>query len=143
MIVVDANVLIYAVNRDAPHHEQAKAWLELALSGRDTVALPWNVLLAFVRLTTRAGLFRRPLPVATALEIVGLWLERESVTLIHPGPKHYKILRDLLLHRGTGGNLTSDAHLAALAIEYQAELASTDTDFARFPGLRWFNPVKT
>jgi uncharacterized protein len=140
VIVVDANVLIYAVNRDAPHHEEARMWLELALSGPDTVALPWNVLLAFLRLTTRAGLFRRPLPVATALDIVGLWLERESVTLLHPGPKHYKILRDLLLHRGTGGNLTSDAHLAALAIEHGAQLWSLDGDFARFPGLEWKSP---
>jgi toxin-antitoxin system PIN domain toxin len=141
VIIVDANLLIYAVNRDAPQHEAAKAWLEQVISGRETVALPWNVLLAFLRLTTRPGLFRRPLSVATALDLIGSWLERESVTLIHPGPRHYQVLRDLLLDRGTGGNLTSDAHLAALAIEHGAQLYSLDGDFSRFPRLDWRNPL--
>jgi len=141
MIIVDANLLIYAVNRDAPLHGQAKVWLEQAISGRETVGLPWNVLLAFLRLTTRPGLFRRPLSVATAVDLVSSWLERDSVTLIHPGPKHYQLLRDLLLERGTGGNLTSDAHLAALAIEHGAQLCSLDGDFSRFPLLDWRNPL--
>jgi toxin-antitoxin system PIN domain toxin len=141
MIVVDANLLIYAVNRDAPQHGKAKAWLEQALSGRETIALPWNVLLAFLRLTTRPGLFRRPLPLASALDLIASWLERESVTLIHPGPRHYQILRDLLLESGTGGNLTSDAHLAALAIEHGAQLYSLDGDFSRFSRLDWRDPL--
>jgi uncharacterized protein len=141
VIIVDANLLIYAVNRDAPLHERARTWLEQSISGRETVGLPWIVLLAFLRLTTRPGLFRRPLSVATALDLIGSWLERESVTLIHPGPRHYQVLRDLLLERGTGGNLTSDAHLAALAIEHGAQLCSLDGDFSRFPRLDWRNPL--
>lgn len=141
MILVDANLLIYAVNRDAPLHDRARVWMEQAISGRETIALPWIVLLAFLRLTTRPGLFRRPLPVATALDLVGAWLERESVIALHPGPKHYQILRDLLLKGGTGGNLTSDAHLAALAIENGAKLCSLDDDFSRFDRLDWFNPL--
>ena len=115
--------------------------MEHAISGRETVALPWNVVLAFLRLTTRSGLFRRPLSVAAALDLIASWLERDSVTLIHPGPKHYQLLRELLLERGTGGNLTSDAHLAALAIEHGAQLCSLDGDFSRFPGLNWRNPL--
>jgi toxin-antitoxin system PIN domain toxin len=142
MIIIDANLLIYAVNRDAPLHERAKAWLEQTISGRETVALPWNVLLAFLRLTTRPGLFRHPLSIASALELIGSWLERESVTLIHPGSRHYQILRDLLMECGTGGNLTSDAHLAALAMEHGAQLYSLDGDFSRFPELDWRNPLE-
>jgi toxin-antitoxin system PIN domain toxin len=141
MIIIDANLLIYAVNRDAPLHGRAKAWLEEAISGRETVGLPWNVLLAFLRLTTRPGLFRRPLAIRTALDLIASWLDRDSVTMIHPGPRHYQFLRELLLECGTGGNLTSDAHLAALAIEHGAELCSLDGDFSRFPGLAWRNPL--
>jgi toxin-antitoxin system PIN domain toxin len=141
MIVVDANLLIYAVNQDAPLHGPAKAWLEQVLSGRETVGLPWDVLLAFLRLTTRPGLFRSPLSVDAALDLIASWLERESVTLIHPGPRHYQVLRDILTELGTGGNLTSDAHLAAISIEYGARLCSLDGDFARFTRLDWRNPL--
>ncbi|MGD0497600.1 MAG: type II toxin-antitoxin system VapC family toxin [Bryobacteraceae bacterium] len=141
MILVDANLLIYAVNEDAPLHRKAKAWLESAISGSETVALSWNVLLAFLRLTTRAGLLRTPLPVDVALEVVEAWLSQPSVAVIHPGPRHLRVLRDLISPLGTGGNLTSDAHLAALAIEHGAQLYSTDADFARFPPLRWRNPL--
>jgi toxin-antitoxin system PIN domain toxin len=142
MIIIDANLLIYAVNRDAPQHGPAKAWLEQALSGKDTIGIPWSVVLAFLRLTTRPGLFRRSLSVVTALDLIGSWLEKESVTLVHPGPKHYQVLRDLLLECGTGGNLTSDAQLAALAIEHGAQLCSADQDFSRFPRLDWHNPLR-
>ena len=141
MIFLDANLLIYAVNDDAPLNRKAKRWLEAVLSGQETVGFSWNVLLAFLRLTTRPGLFRNPLPVDAALEIVASWLDQTSATIVHPGPRHLPVLRELLLHLGTGGNLTSDAHLAALAIEYGAELCSSDTDFARFPGLNWRNPL--
>ncbi len=141
MILLDANLLIYAVNEDAPLHRKAKAWLESAISGPDTVAFSWNVVLAFLRLTTRAGLFRNPLSVETAMDLAASWLEQPSVTVIHAGPRHLRILRELLLPVGPGGNLTSDAHLAALAIEHGAELCSSDTDFARFQGLRWSNPL--
>lgn len=142
MILIDANLLIYAVNSDAPLHRASKAWLERVLSGQETVALTWTVLLAFVRLTTRSAVFRNPLPVATALGLVQQWLGAPCVVVLEPGPRHLGILLDLLLPKGTGGNLTSDAHLAAIAIEHCAELQTTDADFAAFPGLRWRNPIE-
>jgi toxin-antitoxin system PIN domain toxin len=141
MTIVDVNLLIYAVNEDAPYHRKAKAWLEAALSGTETVGLPWIVLLAFLRLTTRAGLFQKPLSVETAVNLLDVWLQQPSVTVPEPSPRHLRILRNLILPLGAGGNLTSDAHLAALAIEHNAELCSTDNDFARFDGLRWRNPL--
>lgn len=141
MILLDANLLIYAVNADAPLHRKARAWLESALSGREAVGFSWNVLLAFLRLTTRPGLFRRPLPVDTAVDLVASWLDQQSAAIVHPGPRHLQILRELLRPLGAGGNLTSDAHLAALAIEHGAELCSSDSDFARFHGLKWRNPL--
>lgn len=141
MIVVDVNLLIYAVNEDAPLHRKAKSWLEALISGNETVALPWTVLLAFLRLTTRPGLFQQPLSVETAFELVETWLQQPSVTVVEPTAQHWRIMRDLILPLGTGGNLTSDAHLAALAIEHAAGLHSTDTDFNRFARLRWRNPL--
>jgi len=141
MIIVDANLLIYAVNRDAPLHGKAKAWLEAAVSGTETIGLSWTVLLAFLRLTTRAGLFQRPLPVETTFDMVDAWLQEPMVTVVEPTARHWTTLRDLVAPLGTGGNLTSDAHLAALAIEHNAQLCSTDNDFARFPRLRWRNPL--
>lgn len=141
MILVDASLLIYAVNSDAPDHKRAKSWLETALSGSTTVAFSWIVLLAFLRITTRPGLFAKPLRLEAALNLVDAWLDQPSATMIHPGARHQLILRELLLPLGTGGNLTSDAHLAALAIEHGAELYSTDRDFARFAGVKWRNPL--
>jgi toxin-antitoxin system PIN domain toxin len=141
MIIVDANVLIYAVNSNSPLHRKAKAWLEDVLSGPDTVGLSWTVLLAFLRLTTRSGIFETPLSVETAFDVVDAWLAQPSVVTVDPTAQHLRVVRDLLLPLGTGGNLTSDAHLAALAIEHGAELCSSDSDFDRFPRLRWRNPL--
>ena|SRR5215469_7658654 len=141
MIVPDVNLLIYAVNRAAPLHKKAYSWLEEAIAGPDTVGLPWNVLLAFLRLTTRRGPLSHPLSLAQSLDLVDAWLSLPSVTIVHPGPRHARLLRDLLEPWGAGGNLTSDAHLAAIAIEHGAELCSSDSDFARFAGLRWRNPL--
>lgn len=141
MIVLDANILIYAVNADAPLHRKAKAWLEATLSGTETVAFSWTVLLAFLRLTTRPGIFQNPLDLRTAIDVVDAWLTQPAVVIVEPTTQHLRILRDLLLPLGTGGNLTSDAHLASLAIEHGAELCSSDSDFARFPRLRWRNPL--
>lgn len=141
MILIDANILIYAVNADAPQHHKAKSWLEATLSGTDTVGLSWTVLLAFLRLTTRPGVFEKALPVQTAFAMVDAWLAQPAVVTVEPTAKHLRTLRDLLSPLGTGGNLTSDAHLAALAIEHGAELCSCDSDFARFPGFRWRNPL--
>ena len=141
MILLDANLLIYAVNQDAPLHRRAKTWLESVLSGQEAVGFPWIVLLAFLRLTTRPGLFRHPLSADIAFDLVASWLAQPSAAIVHPGPRHLPVLRELLRPLGTAGNLTSDAHLAALAIEHGAQLCSSDTDFARFHGLKWRNPM--
>jgi hypothetical protein len=141
MIVLDANLLIYAVNADAPLSRRAKAWLESVLNGREAVGFSWNAILAFLRLSTRQGLFERPLTPDRAFDIVAAWLSRPCAAIVDPGPRHLQVLRDLLRPLGTAGNLTSDAHLAALAIEHSAELCSTDGDFARFQGLNWRNPL--
>ena len=141
MKILDVSLLVYAVNKDAPLHARAKAWLEKTVRGPETVAFSWNVLLAFLRLTTRPGLFRHPLPVKTAFDLIASWLDQPAVTTVDPGPRHLRVLRELLGAFGTGGNLTSDAHLAALAVEHGAELCSCDSDFARFPGLWWRNPL--
>jgi toxin-antitoxin system PIN domain toxin len=105
------------------------------------VGLAWVVILAFLRLTTRAGILKRPLPAPSALALVGEWLELPNVEIVTPGENHFRILRNLLESAGTAGNLASDAHLAALAIEKGAKLCSADHDFARFPGLRYVNPL--
>jgi toxin-antitoxin system PIN domain toxin len=141
MIIVDVNLLIYAVNEDAPAHHKAKSWLEAAISAQESVGFSWNVLLAFLRLTTRPGLFRSPLAPEAAFDLMALWLDQPSVTIVQAGPRHLQILRELLIPLGAGGNLASDAHLAALAIEHGAELCSSDTDFGRFPRLKWSNPL--
>jgi hypothetical protein len=141
MIILDANLLLYAVNKDASQHSKAKAWLESILSGTEPVGFPWNVLLAVLRLTTRPGVFRHPLRIERAFDLVGDWLDQPAAQVVYPGTRHLAILRGLLTPLGTGGNLTSDAHLAALAIEQGAELCSCDSDFGRFAGLHWRNPL--
>ena len=141
MILVDVNVLIYAIDEDSAHHREAKSWLEKALSGKERIGLAWIVILAFVRLTTRAGIFARPLTVEIAFSLLSEWLDHPNVSILHPGPHHAQILRTLLLETGTAGNLATDAHLAALAIEHRALLCSFDHDFARFPRLKWRNLV--
>jgi uncharacterized protein len=141
VILIDANILIYAVNRDAPLHSRAKSWLEETLSGTETIGISWSVILAFLRLTTRPGLFRNPLGIEKAFDLIDFWLEQPAVSIIHPGPRHQTILRELLEPLGTGGNLVSDAHLAAMALENRARLCSSDHDFLRFRGLKWHNPL--
>lgn len=142
MKLVDLNLLLYAINRDSPRHQPAVKWLDSALDGPETVALPWVVLLGFLRLTTRSGIFTNPLTVEEASGVLDDWLERPNVSIVRPGDEHWRILRTLLQDCGTAGNLTTDAHLAALAIEYDACLCSTDHDFARFGSkLRYLNPI--
>ena len=141
MNLVDANVLIYAVNSNAAHHERSKAWLESALSSTEPLGLPRVALLAFLRITTRRGIFERPLSVAGAIGYIDSWLQQPPVELVVPGPNHWAILRTLVAASGTAANLTSDAHLAALAIEGGWTLVSTDHDFQRFIGLNVRNPT--
>ena len=142
MILVDANLLIYAVNLDAPHHDRAQRWLQQTLSGTTSVGLPWTSLLAFVRITTRPGVLANPMPVEEALGFVDEWLAQPFVESVLPGDGHWAILRNLLRASGTAGNLTSDAHLAALAIERGAVICSADYDFRRFPGVEHVNPLE-
>ena len=140
MNLVDANVLLYAVNEDAPHHRSAKAWLDGALSGGDTVGFAWVALLAFVRLTTKVGLFPTPLATGDALDRVDAWLAQPAAVIVEPTARHAAVLRDLLAAIGTDGNLVNDAHLAALAIEHRSGIVSYDNDFGRFPGVSWSAP---
>ncbi len=140
MTVVDANVLLYAVNSEAPHHRAAVTELGRLLNGDASVGFSWIVLLAFVRISTRAGIFDRPLSTEEALETIRAWLEQPSACLIEPTAEHLSVLGRLLRDLGTGGNLTSDAHLAALAIEHGGEVLTFDNDFSRFKGVKWRTP---
>ena len=143
MRIVDVNLLVYAYDETSPHHLPARDWLQQRLSGTETFAFAWLGLLAFVRLTTNPRVFANPLTAGEALDRVDAWLSQPCVTVLHPGQRHATLLRELLERAGTAGNITTDAHLAALAIEHGAELCSVDADFSRFPGLRWVNPIAT
>ena len=142
MKLLDANLLLYAVNKDAPLHNPARKWLEKTLAGEEPIGFSWIVILAFVRLTTRSGLFRKPLSADQAFGLIESWLAEPNSRIVHPGPRHLEILRSLVRPLGTAGNLTSDAHLGALAIEQNAQLCSCDSDFARFAGVVWHNPLE-
>lgn len=141
MIIPDVNLLVYAYNSDAAHHQQAKTWWEQGMRGRQPVALPWIVALGFLRIITSRAVLTRPMDVATALDHVRSWLDQPGVQLLQPGPRHL----DILTSFGEAGVLTAalmtDAHIAALAIENQATVHSNDSDFSRFPGLHWTNPI--
>ncbi|RME19921.1 MAG: type II toxin-antitoxin system VapC family toxin [Deltaproteobacteria bacterium] len=141
MIVPDVNLLVYAYDADMALHGPARKWWEELLSGTTPVGLCWSVMLGFVRLMTHPDVMENPLRPDTALSHVRQWLEQPCTEIIEPGPRHLDILSTILGHAGIAGNLTTDAHIAALAIEYRAELHSTDRDFGRFPGLRWRNPL--
>lgn len=141
MKLPDLNLLLYAIDEEAPQHQTARAWLEEILSGTEEIGFAWVVLLGFVRLSTNAAVFERPLQVSEALDYVDEWLAQPAATVVNPSVEHAAHLRDLLKPLGTAGNLTTDAHLAALAIEHGAELCSRDADFSRFPDLRWRDPL--
>jgi hypothetical protein len=138
--IVDANVLLYAVDDRSPHHEVARVWLEAALEAGETIGFTWVVLLAFLRLSTRSGTANRPLTIEEASLEVDSWLAYPTSALIEPGTRHTETIRGLLGPIGSAGNLVNDAHLAAIAIDNAAELVSFDADFGRFPGLRWRRP---
>ncbi len=141
MILVDANVLLYAVNADLPQHARAREWWEQVLSGSQAVGIPWVVILAFVRLSTNPRIFARPLPVEQAIAYVDQWLEQPPVDAVGPGLNHWPVLRNLLDASGSGGNLTTDAHIAALALEHGYTVYSADNDFRRFAGVNHINPL--
>lgn len=141
MILVDANLLVYAHVRTFPQHAPARAWLDAQLSLGAPVGLPWPSLLAFLRLVTNPRVFQQPEPMAQAWRQVGAWLGAEAAWIPQPTERHGDILGALLAGAGTQANLVPDAHLAALAIEHGLLLCSADGDFARFPGLRWQNPL--
>lgn len=143
MILVDANLLIYAIDRDSPHHPAARRCIEQLFSERADVGLAWIVILAFLRLTTHPAVMRHPLSTESALSYVDDWLNQPSVKLLAPGSRHWTIFRKLMKTAHLTGNLTSDAHLAALAIEHGYEIYSTDSDFQRFPGITHINPLAT
>lgn len=142
MRLPDINLLLYAVNSNAPQFPRARPWLEGRLQGTETVAFSWSTLTGFLRLSTRYGIFPAPLSAADAFDLVDSWLALPHVTVLHPTDRHAVVLRELLGQVGTAGSLVSDAHLAALAIEHGATLESADHDFGRFPGLRWEDPLR-
>jgi uncharacterized protein len=133
----DVNVLLYAVNQDCMQHEVARNWLEVSFARPQGVGFAWAALLGFLRLATKPGIFAQPLPLDMALAVVDAWLNHPAACVLEATERHAGILGRLLLGAGTGGNLVSDAHLAALAIEHNAELGSFDRDFGRFAGLHW------
>lgn len=141
MILPDVNVLVHAYNTGAANHPQARAWWERTLSDPEPVALPWVVILGYVRIMTNPRVLPRPVAVVDAARDVRSWLGCPQVTIIQPLEKHADLFFGFITTLGKGANLTTDAHLAALAIEHGARIASTDTDFARFNGVRWFNPL--
>lgn len=140
MFVVDANVLVHAVNEAAPEHKTASSWLRAALEGAEAVGLPWTVVLAFLRLTTHPAVFPRPLTAIAATDAVERWLAAAPAIVVEPGRRHLSIVRGLLAHAGTAGNLVGDAHLAAVALEHGATVVSFDRDFGRFEGVRSLVP---
>lgn len=141
MILVDANLLLYASYTDFTQHGAARRWLEERLNGRSRVGLPWPSLVAFLRVATNRRVFREPALLRDAWRLVETWLDRDVAWIPSPTDRHREVLSDLLSAPGVEGNLVHDAHLAALAIEHGLELCSADGDFARFPGLRWSNPL--
>jgi uncharacterized protein len=140
MKLVDANVLLYAVDQGAEHHHVAKAWLDAALGGRETVLMPWVSLLAYVRLVTHPSVYEHPLHVGQALDVVEGWLSAPAVIAPEADARHVTRLREFLDATGRGGNLVNDAHLAALAVQHGASVVTFDSDFGRFPGVAWELP---
>lgn len=141
MNVVDANVLLYALNEADPKHHQSRQWLDGALTGHEPVGFAWVVLLAFVRLSSKVGLFPRPLTVEGALARVRAWIDQPPSVILEPTPRHFDLVSSLLVEVGSGANLVNDAHLAALALEHDGRVVSYDSDFGRFRGVRWQPPA--
>jgi toxin-antitoxin system PIN domain toxin len=141
MILVDANLLLYAYDPRSELHAAARAWLEATLSGPALVRFAWVTVWAFLRISTNSRVFERPLSMAEAEGHVASWLDQPTAGILDPGERHWEILRSLTQSGQTAGPLVMDAALAAIAIEHGATLCTTDRDFARFPQLRWNNPL--
>jgi uncharacterized protein len=141
VIVVDVNLLLYAVITGFPQHDRARSWWEQVLNGSTAIGLASPAIFGFLRISTNPRVLTTPMSVEHATDLVRQWLGRPHVHYLAPGRRHLDFAFDLLRSHGTAGNLTTDAQLAALAIEHQAELHSNDTDFARFPRLQWVNPL--
>lgn len=138
----DVNLLVHAYNLGSPFHTAARSWWEETLGGTEPVGLGWVAIMGFVRISTNRRILTHPLAVDVACQIVRSWLAHPPVSILHPGPRHAAIFLGFLEGLGAGANLTTDAHLAALAVERGAVLCSTDSDFAKFPGLVWVDPLK-
>jgi uncharacterized protein len=141
VILPDVNLLVYACNAADPQHQAAKGWWEDCLNGTRPVGLPWVVSAGFIRLMTNPRVLREPMTTARAVGHVRTWLDQPSLLVIEPGKRFPDHFFQFLTQLGTAANLTTDAYLAALAMEHQAEVHSCDTDFLRFEGLRWSNPL--
>ena len=141
MIIVDANLLIYAVNSDSPDHKNARDWFEALLSGNQSVGLPWIVLTAFIRITTHPRILKNPLSTQEALEYINEWLSQPYVVQLYPSKGNWAVFSHLLKRSGARGNLTTDVQIVALAIENGAAVYSADYDFRRFPEIEHVNPL--
>jgi hypothetical protein len=143
VILVDANLLLYAYHPRAEQHEPSRAWLEAALSGPELVRFAWLTLWAFLRIGTNPRVFERPLSMSEAEAVVSSWLAQPTAGILEPGERYWDILRGLVREGQTSGPLVMDAAVAAIALEHGATLCTTDRDFSRFPGLKWTNPLVT
>jgi hypothetical protein len=141
VIVLDVNLLLYAHDSTSPHHSAAQAWLRGIISGPELIGLPWQVVWAFLRLSTNSRIFTNCLSMEQAVGIVQQWMNLKQVRVLAPTERHWGLLKQVLKEGQVRGPLTTDAELAALTIEYGGVLYTTDRDFARFPGLRWVNPL--
>jgi toxin-antitoxin system PIN domain toxin len=141
VIVLDANILLYAYDSASPHHAKARAWLEESLSGTAPVGFPWQTIRAFLRIMTNSKLPGERFTLDEAVQLVDRWLDQPNVRLLGPGDDHWPLFRQMIVEGQAPGPLVTDAHLAALTMEYGGVLHTTDRDFARFPGLRWTNPI--
>ena len=141
MIVVDANLLIYAYDLDSAHHKKSLSWLEELLSGVGAVGLPWQSVSAFLRVITNRRLPGTRVSLEQAVQVVDEWLQQPNVQVLVPADQHWSVLRQMILEGRASGPLVSDVEIAAITIEHGAVLHTTDRDVARFPGLRWKNPL--
>jgi len=141
VILIDANLLLYAYHPRAEQHQKSRVWLETVLSGPDLVRFAWLTLWAFFRIATNARVFERPLSTSEAEAAISSWLAQPIAGILEPGERHWGILRDLVRDGQAAGPLVMDAVLAAIALEHGATLCTTDRDFSRFSGLRWTNPL--